>query len=106
VKLIEKTDATDSLAEYAENIQSGPLIVTEQGCPVAALVPIENADLETVTLSTNRQFLEIIERSRARVRAEGGISSHEMRRRFQESTGKHDTEGDRPKRKKTGDHGA
>jgi antitoxin (DNA-binding transcriptional repressor) of toxin-antitoxin stability system len=83
MKLIEKADATNTLAEYAANIQSGPVIVTDQGCPVAALLPIENADLETVNLSTNQQFLDIIERSRARVRAEGGVSSEEMRRRFQ-----------------------
>jgi prevent-host-death family protein len=83
MKVIEKTDATATLAEYAEQIQSGPVIVTSKGHPVAALVPIENADLETVSLSTNRQFMELIERSRARVVTEGGIPSEEMRRRFE-----------------------
>ena len=82
MKVVEKADATATLAEYAEEIQSGPVIVTSQGRPVAALVPIENADLETVALSTNRQFIELIQRSRAHVRAEGGISSEEMRRRL------------------------
>jgi len=52
------------------------------GKPVAAVVPIENADLETVTLSTHPQFLALIERSRSRQKAEGGISSAEMRRRL------------------------
>ncbi len=70
------------MAEYAAKIGSGPVIVTSQGQPVAALVPLENTDLETVSLSTNRQFVDLIERSRASVRAEGGISSEEMRRRF------------------------
>ena len=82
MKVIEKADATATLAEYAEAVQSGPVIVTSQGRPVAALVAIENADLETVSLSTNRQFIDLIQRSRARVRAEGGISSEEMRRRL------------------------
>jgi antitoxin (DNA-binding transcriptional repressor) of toxin-antitoxin stability system len=82
MKVVEKADATATLAEYAEGIGSGPVIVTNQGRPIAALVPIENADLETVALSTNRQFIELVERSRARVRAEGGISSEEMRRRL------------------------
>ena len=81
MKVVEKADATRSLADYAGEIDSGPVVVTNQGRPVAALVPIENADLETVALSTNRQFLELIERSRARVQAEGGISSEEIRRR-------------------------
>ncbi len=82
MKVIEKADATATLAEYAGEIGSGPLIVTSQGRPVAALVPIENADLETVSLSTNPQFIDLLERSRASVRTEGGIPSEEMRRRF------------------------
>jgi antitoxin (DNA-binding transcriptional repressor) of toxin-antitoxin stability system len=83
MKIIEKVNATGTLAEYAADIESGPVIVTSHGQPVAALVPLENVDLETVALSTNRQFLDLIERSRARVRAEGGLSSEEMRRRFE-----------------------
>ena len=83
MKIIDKVDATATLAEYAADIDSGPVIVTSHGQPVAALVAIENADMETVTLSTNPQFIDLIERSRARVRAEGGISSEEMRRRIE-----------------------
>ncbi len=82
MKIVERADATRSLADYAAEIESGPVVVTNRGLPVAALVPIENADLETVALSTNRQFLDLIERSRARVRAEGAVSNEEMRRRF------------------------
>jgi len=78
MKVVEKQDATRTLAEYAAEIRGG----ADHGQPVAALVPIENADLETVTLSQNRQFLDLIERSRSRVRTEGGVSSEEMRRRF------------------------
>jgi hypothetical protein len=53
-------------------------------------VAIANADLETVSLSTNRRFLELIERSRLRSRSEGTIPGTEMRRRF-ESTRKRST---------------
>jgi prevent-host-death family protein len=86
MKVVEKSDATASLAEYAAEIANGPIIVTSQGQPVAALVPIENTDLETACLSTNPQFLDLIERSRASVQAEGAISSGEMRRRFVSGT--------------------
>jgi prevent-host-death family protein len=82
VKLVEKSDATESLSDYADEIGKGPVIVTSKGRPIAALVSIENADLETVSLSTNPQFLELIERSRARARKEGTISASEMRRQF------------------------
>lgn len=83
MKFIEKSDATATLAEYTSEIANGAVIVTNEGRPVAALVPIENADLETVSLSTNREFLDLIERSRSSVVAEGGISADEMRRRFE-----------------------
>ncbi len=79
---VEMKKATGSLAEYAKEVIKEPLIVTVNGKPTAALVPIENADVETVTLSTNSQFIALIERSRARHKAEGGISSAEMRRRL------------------------
>ena len=48
----------------------------------AALVAIENTDMETVALSTNPRFMALIERSRTRQKAEGGISSAELRRRL------------------------
>jgi antitoxin (DNA-binding transcriptional repressor) of toxin-antitoxin stability system len=82
MKIVDKQDATRTLADYASEIQGGAVVVTDQGQPVAALVPIENADVETVSLSTNRRFLDLIERSRSRVRNVGGVSSEEMRRRF------------------------
>ena len=82
MKIVDKQDATRTLADYASEIQGGAVVVTDHGQPVAALVPIENADMETVSLSTNRRFLELIERSRSRVQNEGGVSSEEMRRRL------------------------
>jgi antitoxin (DNA-binding transcriptional repressor) of toxin-antitoxin stability system len=63
-------------------LRAAPVVVTNQGQPVAVLVAIDDADLESIALGTNREFLDLIERSRARVRAEGGISSEEMCRRF------------------------
>ena len=82
MKTIEMTEATATLAEYARQVAVEPVIVTVGDRPVAALVAIENADLETVSLSTNPEFLALIERSRARQQAEGGISSEEMRHRL------------------------
>ncbi len=82
MKRVELAEATAPLSEYAQAVSNEPLIMTIDGKPVAALVPIENADLETVTLSTHPQFLALIERSRARQKVEGGISSEEMRRRL------------------------
>jgi antitoxin (DNA-binding transcriptional repressor) of toxin-antitoxin stability system len=82
MKTLEADQATAPLAEYARDVKNEPLILTIGGKPVAALVSIENADLETVILSTHPQFLALIQRSRGRQKAEGGISNAEMRRRL------------------------
>jgi len=82
MKIIEMAQATAPLAEYAQEVNNEPVILTVEGKPVAALVSIENADLETLTLSTNHSFLALIERSRARRRKEGGIPGSDIRRRL------------------------
>ncbi len=88
MKILELNQATDSLADYARKVQKEPVILTDEGKPVAALISIENADWETIALSTNRQFIELIERSRERHKGEGGISSAEMRKRLKAKTTK------------------
>ncbi len=81
MKMLEMTQATAPLADYARNIKE-PVILTVNGKPIAALVSIENVDWETLTLSTHPQFMTLIEHSRSRQQDEGGISSHELRRRL------------------------
>ena len=82
MKTLDIKRATAPLADYAQEVSREPVIVTMEGKPIAALVPIENADWETVRLSTHPQFLSLIERSRVRQKEEGGISSKEMRSRL------------------------
>jgi antitoxin (DNA-binding transcriptional repressor) of toxin-antitoxin stability system len=82
MKTIEMAKATAPLAEYARKARKEPVVLTAKGRPVAALIAVGNADLETVTLSTDPRFLAVIQRSRARQKAGGGISGEEMRRRL------------------------
>ena len=82
MRTLEVTQATAPLADYVRIVGKEPVILTVDGRPVAALVAIENADTETVVLSNNPKFLALIERSRARRKAEGGIPSDNMRRRL------------------------
>ncbi len=82
IRTVDVNEAVRPLAEYAQQIAAGPVVVTVKGRPVAVMLAIENADQETISLSTNPQFLALIERSRARQKREGGISSTEMRRRL------------------------
>lgn len=82
MKTLEVVDAIAPLSEYAQNINNESVLLTIDGKPVAALIAVDNADLETVALSTHPQFLELIDRSRTRQKSEGGVSAEEMRRRL------------------------
>ena len=81
-RTLELTEATQSLAEYAQQVDDGVIIVTRNGRPIAAVVALPNTDAETVTLSQSPQFLAIIERSRTRQAQAGCILSADMRQRF------------------------
>lgn len=82
MKRVEVTEATGPLAQYAKELHEDALLIMEHGRPLAALVPVGDADSETISLSTNREFMAIIEKSRASLRESGGVSSEEVRRRF------------------------
>lgn len=42
--------------------------------------PVVDGDFESMSLATNPEFMAVIERSRARQKAEGGIPIEEVRR--------------------------
>jgi len=81
MKTVEVAKAK-SLADYTKEVKKEPVVVTSAGKPVAVLVGIKNADMETVSLSNNPRFLALIERSRAHQKLKGGISTEEMRHRL------------------------
>lgn len=70
---IELKKASEPLSKYAQKARKDPVIAVKRGKPFAAVVPIRNADEETVSLSTNRKFLAIIECPRSRTKKEGGV---------------------------------
>jgi prevent-host-death family protein len=81
MKTVELGEATHPLADYVQGVQTEPLVITDKGTPTAVILPLSNVDLESIALSTNPEFIALIERSRARARKEGTISAAEMRRR-------------------------
>jgi prevent-host-death family protein len=82
VKTVEIAEATGALSDYAQMARRETVVVTRRGRPIAAVVPIDDMDLETLSVSTNSDFIAIIERSRARHRPEGGISLDEIRKKY------------------------
>jgi len=82
VKRLELKNATRTLAEYAKEVGTESVLITSRGKAIAALVPVNGGDEETVSLSLNPKFLAMIERSRAQIRQGRGIPAAEVRRRL------------------------
>jgi prevent-host-death family protein len=81
MKTVEIAEATGPLADYVPGVRTEPLVITDRGTPTAVMLPLDDVDLESVSLATNPAFIALIERSRVRARDEGEISAEEMRRR-------------------------
>ena len=65
MKTIDIGEASDTLTEYLKQARTEPVVFTDKGTPTAVILTLANADLETVALSTNPEFIALIERSRA-----------------------------------------
>lgn len=82
MKMVEISQATGTLAQYAHDMNGESIVLTENGKPVAALVSVQNTDWETIKLSLDPRFMQIIEDSRDAHKQNGGVSPDEMRRRL------------------------
>ena len=82
MKTLELRKAVGPLRDYAAAHEAEPLVLTAKGKPVAALIHLQKADWESVSLSTNPKFMAIIERSRARAKREGTIPLETVRKRL------------------------
>jgi prevent-host-death family protein len=88
MKTIELSKARGSLAKYARELNHDSVVVTVNDKPVAALIPLEDEDWESIRVATNPKFIELIRQSRQSLRTEGGISSDEVRKRLGLKPGK------------------
>ncbi len=82
MRLLTKEEATASLADYVDQAKNSPIVITRDNEPIAVLMLTEGVDLETVLLSINPKFREIIQRSRLRDRLEGRLSREAVRQMF------------------------
>lgn len=75
---IEK-ESLKPLAEYTKELGKDLLVFTSNKQPVAAMVPLKNVDMESLALSYHPDFMEIIEKARAEVKAGKILSLEEMK---------------------------
>ena len=81
MKKVSVERASRSLGEYASELHNEIVVVSKGSRAVAALVPLNNVDRESLALSTHPEFLKLIKRARAEIAAGKTLPLDEMRRR-------------------------
>ena len=82
MKVMKLPKELQSFLEVAETAEEETLVFTEKKRPVAALVSLRKVDRESLTLSTNPEFLKIIETARKEIRAGKTTSLEALERKF------------------------
>ena len=73
----------NSLSELVKETESGPIVITRNGRPCAALVHLaEDEDMESFLLSHSPRFLKLLDRAAESVRRGGGIPLSELAAKF------------------------
>lgn len=82
MRAIDLKQAKRSLSTYAKMAFEAPVLLTEAGKPYVVMARAAGADLEDLAVGSSPAFLAVMERSEARYRAEGGLSTEEVRARL------------------------
>jgi hypothetical protein len=82
MKAVKLPKAFESFVQAAESAEEETLVFTEKKRPVAALVSLRKVDRESVALSTNSEFMKIIDNARREIRTGRSISIEDIQRRF------------------------
>lgn len=82
MKAIKLPKGLEPFLEAAEASTQDTLVFTRKKRPVAALVSLRDIDRESLALSTNPEFLRIIETSRKEIRMGKKISLEKLEREF------------------------
>jgi hypothetical protein len=80
MKTIQLSNASRSLADYARELKGEILVVKDAKKPLAAVVPLNAVDRESLALSAHPEFLDLIARSRAQFEAGQTLTLDEMKK--------------------------
>ncbi len=79
MKIAPIADVKAKLSEYVEASHKGPVVITKNGKPAAALIAIENDDdLEMILLANSPRLQKILEKSAKSIAAGKGIKHDEF----------------------------
>ena len=82
MKAMKLPKELQSFLEVAEAAEQEMLVFTKKKRPVAALISLRKVDRESLALSTNPQFLRIIETARKEVQAGKTTSLEALEKKF------------------------
>jgi hypothetical protein len=82
MKAIKMPKELEPFLEAAENSAEETLVFTDKKRPIAALVSLRKVDRESLALSTNPEFLSIIETARKEIRAGKKASLDEVEKKL------------------------
>jgi len=82
MKTMQMPRLLQPLLKVAEASDEDTVVFTDKRRPVAAFVSLRKVDRESLALSTNPQFLRIIETARNEIRAGRTISLESLERKF------------------------
>lgn len=79
MKIAPLYEVKNKLSEMVKETESGPVVITKNGKPCAALVHLsEDEDMETFMLSHSPRFLELVDRAAENTRQKGGTPLSEL----------------------------
>jgi len=82
MKAMKLPKEIESFLDVAEAAEEETLVFTKKKRPVAALVSLKKVDRESLALSTNPQFLRIIETARKEIRAGKTVSLEALEKKY------------------------
>lgn len=79
MRIASVADVKARFSAYLKASKEGPVIVTRNGKPVAALLSVEDEDeIEQLVLAYSPRFQSILQTARQQIRKEGGIQHEEF----------------------------
>jgi antitoxin (DNA-binding transcriptional repressor) of toxin-antitoxin stability system len=76
MKIAALATVKDQFSAYVQESQTSPVIITMNGKPVALFTGIRDEDdLDSLLLTNNPRFLQILEEARQRTRQTGGVKN-------------------------------
>lgn len=79
MKAIEISKASRPLSDYAKEIGEEIIVLTSDSKPVAAIISLKGVDAESLSLSANRELMEIIKNAREEFHSGKTLSFDQMK---------------------------